>query len=52
MMVEKGIMVFGIVLAAVSLLAAAALACAAAFLFFGSYWFRLLDDQPWDLDDE
>jgi hypothetical protein len=42
----------GIVLAVVSLLAAGVLAGAAVFLFFGSYWFKLLDDQSWDLDDD
>jgi hypothetical protein len=43
----------GIVLAVVSLLAAGVLAGAAVFLFFGSYWFKLLDDdRSWDLDDD
>lgn len=41
-----------IVIAILLLAGAGVLAGAVTFLYFGTYWARLLDEQIWDLDEE
>jgi hypothetical protein len=42
----------GVVIAVVSLCGAGVVTGVLTFLYFGTYWAKLWDEQIWDLDDE